>query len=498
MELNKYSTEEIEELSLAARDYATAHGLLFVDAAQKKEDTNGATQVPLTLFPSPVPRNAFIQGVSVQKAYNKLYAKIANDFEFLKTHLESITKYDKFMDKLWDLYMKHLDANEKLKPELRQPLALGIFRSDYMVNKDDQEVSSKQVEFNTISVSFGGLSKMMANLHFYCSSSGLYKKTLEHNYLTVNTSITGICSGISSAYNAYCEQAKGITSTKLHATERIEPIVLFVVKDSERNICDQRLLEYDLLSRFKIRSKRVAIRHLDLLMRDDESNKLYYKTPNGIFEVAIVYYRSGYALDDYPTNKEWEIRLMIENSLAIKCPTIATHLAGSKKIQQVLAESNALEKFVHGDELKAIESTFADMYPLNDTPRGQEGIKLALENSDDFVLKPQREGGGNNTYGKDIPDLLNKLPKEEWDSYILMRYIKSLPSQNYILKGSVAEKYDVVDEIGILGTIVWNTKTAEEINNGNAGYICRTKPVSSHEGGVATGYASLSSVDLID
>ncbi|WBW71013.1 glutathione synthetase large and small subunit Gsa1 [Schizosaccharomyces osmophilus] len=498
MEVDNYSTQEIEELSLAARDYATAHGLLFVDGAQKKEDTNRATQVPLTLFPSPIPREAFLQGVSVQKAYNKLYAKIANDPEFLKAHLEPITKYDKFMEKLWDLHVKHLEFNEKLKPELRQPLALGIFRSDYMVNKDDQEVTSKQVEFNTISVSFGGLSKMMANLHFYCSSSGLYKKPMELDYLTVNTSITGICSGISSAYNAYCEQAKRIPSKKLHATEGTEPIILFVVKDSERNICDQRLLEYELVGRFKIKSRRVAICQLDLLIRDEESNKLYYNHPNGIYEVAIVYYRSGYALDDYPTNKEWEIRLTIENSLAIKCPTIATHLAGSKKIQQVLAESNALERFVQGEEQKAIESTFADMYPLNDTPRGQEGIKLALENSEDFVMKPQREGGGNNTYGKDIPDLLNSLPKGEWDSYILMRYIKSLPSQNYILKGSVAEKYDVVDEIGILGTIVWNTKTAEELNNGNTGYICRTKPVSSHEGGVATGYASLSSIDVID
>ena len=52
----------------------------------------------------------------------------------------------------------------------------------------------------------------------------------------------------------------------------------------------------------------------------------------GKHEVAVVYYRAGYKPDDYPSEVEWNVRLLIERSLAIKCPTIHYHLAGTKKV----------------------------------------------------------------------------------------------------------------------------------------------------------------------
>jgi glutathione synthase len=53
--------------------------------------------------------------------------------------------------------------------------------------------------------------------------------------------------------------------------------------------------------------------------------------------VAVIYFRCGYHPDQYPTEREWDARLMMERSLAIKCPSIQYHLAGTKKIQQELA-----------------------------------------------------------------------------------------------------------------------------------------------------------------
>ena len=53
-------------------------------------------------------------------------------------------------------------------------LSLGLFRSDYMIHADPSESSPtpeiKQVEFNTISSSFGGLSSAVTKLHQYLSS----------------------------------------------------------------------------------------------------------------------------------------------------------------------------------------------------------------------------------------------------------------------------------------------------------------------------------------
>lgn len=52
-------------------------------------------------------------------------------------------------------------------------------------------------------------------------------------------------------------------------------------------------------------------------------------------EVALAYYRSGYAPVQYPSQLEWDARLLIERSLAIKCPSIQYHLAGTKKVSVI-------------------------------------------------------------------------------------------------------------------------------------------------------------------
>ena len=42
-----------------------------------------------------------------------------------------------------------------------------------------------------------------------------------------------------------------------------------------------------------------------------------------------------YTPNDYPTEAEWDARLLLERSLAVKCPSLAQHLTGTKKVQQV-------------------------------------------------------------------------------------------------------------------------------------------------------------------
>jgi glutathione synthase len=50
---------------------------------------------------------------------------------------------------------------------MMQNLSLGLFRSDYMVHQDGEHLQIKQVEFNTIASSFGGLSAQTTLLHKY-------------------------------------------------------------------------------------------------------------------------------------------------------------------------------------------------------------------------------------------------------------------------------------------------------------------------------------------
>ncbi|KAM9429338.1 glutathione synthetase-like [Salvelinus alpinus] len=92
-------------------------------------------------------------------------------------------------------------------------------------------------------------------------------------------------------------------------------------------------------------------------------------------EVAIVYFRYGYIAQNY-TEQSWEARLMMERFLAVKCPDISTHLAGTKMIQQELARPGVLERFFPGepDVVDQIWATFAGLYTLDMGPESDKTV----------------------------------------------------------------------------------------------------------------------------
>lgn len=57
----------------------------------------------------------------------------------------------------------------------------------------------------------------------------------------------------------------------------------------------------------------------------------------------------------------------MERSLAVKCPDVGTQLAGTKKVQQVVARPGVLEKFFpdQPDVVEQIRATFAGLYSLD-------------------------------------------------------------------------------------------------------------------------------------
>lgn len=67
----------------------------------------------------------------------------------------------------------------------------------------------------------------------------------------------------------------------------------------------------------------------------------------GANEVAVVYFRAGYSPADYFGRAEWDARLKLERSTAIKSPSIGYHLAGTKKVQQVLAQEGQVRYVIY-------------------------------------------------------------------------------------------------------------------------------------------------------
>lgn len=403
---------------------------------------------------------------------------------------------------------------------------MGIFRSDYIVHQDqenqqDKDFSIKQVEFNTVSVSFGSLSSKVSQLHTYLSESNTYGSSaafLKDN-TRVSKSIDGLADGLAVAHNAYLQQNYPTT----FAAKKC--IILFIVQPNERNVFDQRHIEYSLYNKHGgITSHRLTlaqVRDQTELVRSELNGKivltLVYKPTRQ--EVSVVYYRSAYAPTDFPSQKEWDARVYLETSHAIKCPTLLTQLSGAKKVQQILTDRSVVEKFLlhnqqqhhqqheHQDhhhhignkssEIDELMQTFVKLYPMdNKSPEGALAHKLALETPEKYVLKPQREGGGNNIYKDSIPQFLESLPKDKWAAYILMELITPPEYQNKILRNGEIYCGNIVSELGIFGSILWNSQTGEILSNEESGWLLRSKLQSSNEGGVAAGFGCIDSVYL--
>lgn len=280
------------------------------------------------------------------------------------------------------------------------------------------------------------------------------------------------------------------------------------MQGGERNAFDQRHLEYQ-VARSVGGAPVFRLAFADVLahtsVADTARRQLLYRLPRRpakVFEVAVVYLRAGYGPGDYPGQRAWDARYQLERSAAIKCPTVLCQLAGTKKAQQVLASALALGRFVGGDgspAAAALRATFASMHPMDASAAGLEARRRALDPvaCQGYVLKPQREGGGNNIYRGAIPGFLRSVPEEHWGSYILMELITPPPATNLILRGGRVERGGVVCELGVFGTCLWHHDSGAVLHSAEAGYLLRTKGDHSEEGGVAAGFGCMDSVALV-
>lgn len=179
----------------------------------------------------------------------------------------------------------------------------------------------------------GSFSNKISKMHKYLNSIGAYGSSplLKEQNFPENNTIKSLAKGLANANKLY-----GKKNTK----------ILFVIQPYDPFILDQRSLEYELLEVHGIQVYRVSLRSiLDLSELRQSDKALLFKSPNSnIEEISVVYFRTGYSPNNYPSSVEWSARLLIEESRAIKCPNIVTQLAGCKKIQQVLCEKNIMEK----------------------------------------------------------------------------------------------------------------------------------------------------------
>ena len=79
-----------------------------------------------------------------------------------------------------------------------------------------------------------------------------------------------------------------------------------------------------------------------------------------------------------------------------------------------------------------------------------------MNNPENYVLKPQREGGGNNLYSDELKKHLESIKEsEERNAFILMEKICPPIQSNYLIKvGEELKMQDFISELGIFGIVM--------------------------------------------
>uniref|UniRef100_A0A8D0L1R3 Glutathione synthetase n=1 Tax=Sphenodon punctatus TaxID=8508 RepID=A0A8D0L1R3_SPHPU len=450
-----------------AVDAALLEGVLM----RTKENPNASDVVnyaPFTLLPSAVMRALFEQAYGVQQDFNLLVDTISQNAEFLEHTLANTIKVDDFTSQLFKIY------KQVLKDGVTQSVFLGISRSDYMFDHHADGTSAlKQIEINTIAASFGGLTSRTTAVHRQVLN--VLGKSKEASNLLTNNPSKGIAKGIAKAWELY-----GSGSA----------VVMFLVEDTQRNIFDQRCIENELWNR-NIQVIRRMFKDVFEKASLDNDKRLYMDGK----EIAVVYYREGYVPKSY-NKQNWEARLLLERSRAVKCPDIATQLAGTKKVQQELSQPGVLERLLPNkpEAVARIRETFTGLYSLD-----MVGTKSMVSAAVLDFLKPSTDCMllGNNLYGEELKQVLEKIKNSpERTSYILMDKIKPQPAKNYLLRAHSPLKIsECVSELGIFGVYV--RQGTDLVMNKHVGHLLRTKAVEHADGGVAAGVAVLDTPYMI-
>jgi len=336
------------------------------------------------------------------------------------------------------------------------------------------------VEVNTIAVAFAGMSENIAKLHadalrrFHpdveCIAHGVQA-------LLDNKPCQHFAEAISQAHQLYKESRS--------CSGKAE--VCFLVFDEDHLELDQILLETALLDR-GVRSVRATLSSEGFSLCETETgNELWL----GDVEISLVYFHTGYEPGQYTTDQHWEVRKLIEMSCAVKVPTVSMQLAGCKRVQEVLTHPSELRRFLRDEgEIHRVCEVFATQVdPSSAHPTATQAVASAREMPSEWVLKPQREGGGNNLYGEELREVLAKSTAAELSEFVLMRKIASPPIRSAVMCPAGCEVHPVVGELGLFSALVM--KGGVPVLNATSGFLMRTKNAGVNEGGICAGVGIL-------
>lgn len=467
--------------------YLYTHGLLI-----KSKDTNTCTHVPIIVYPSPIVKSFFEKISFYQIAFNKLIDKISRDQEYIEKVLTPIAEQDDFVKRNLELSKKAFAFEKK------QPIQLGIFRNDYMVDKTKKFIY--QIEYNTIAATMGYFVDGLKKFYEYFSTkypdvfSRYINKDDKRVPLDKQDTIESFCASMIDAVKRFANP----NALPENDNEYKNTVIVFVVQPTERNIYDQRAVEFHLWEKYQIKSRRLTLNEIAKECTQDEDKNIYIDGK----KVSLFYFRACYTEKDYIDEESWKGREMIELSTAIKCPNINTFLTTFKVFQYELTKVDVIKKYINEDLIvNDMLRFFVKLYYVRDLDKEKqkELFTDVLAHVDNYILKPQKEGGGNNYYGEAIKQLIPSADVEPDDkllSSIIMEKITPPQYDTVAIIDEVLKQLTCVSEFSVYGVVLSDGK--DYFINKTVSYLVRTKEESAKEGGVIVGVASIDLPCLVD
>lgn len=438
-----------------------------------------------------------------------------------RRHLKQVVEGDEFTRRLLDLHTSPAAPLPSPLPSAFRaapPAALGLYRYDYFMQDPPPPGAPPaptlcQVELNTMAASFGCLGARVRDVHALTIATGLGPPGATLDDLPANDAEDRLAAGLAAGHAAYIADDR---SRGLEGGLPALPVV--VVQPGERNVYDQMLLGLALLRATdgKVPLQRLSLAQLAawgtvdpatnaLVVRlpTDETSAAtvagegsQWATPITAYRVSVAYFRAGYTPNDYPTDAEWAARTSLHASDAIAVPTVGVQLVGTKKVQQVLTAAGEVERYLEPGDAAAVRATFMPQLSLAPGAEGDANAATAIADANSWVLKPQREGGGNNLYGADVAAALRRMDPVERGGWVLMRRILPVRVPNVVVRAGVGRAAEVVCELGVFG--IYLAQAGGEVTlNEASGTLLRSKLADVEDGGVAAGVAVLDSVRLV-
>jgi glutathione synthetase len=450
-------TEFAKSIAAEAIEFAVSQGVV------RYTKDGGVSHLPFSLAPWPCSHAFYDRGRLATQVYSRMYHQVATQLPFLEESLAKLREADDFVEGLFSC----VSARTWEKPWIY------LSRNDFMPSGSGADCWPKQIEMNLMAASLGCASEKVHQI--LCN---LYPPEVRAK-MPPNPAGSGLAAYLAKAFRQVCSP---------------DAQILFIVPEGEVNAFDQRMLQNYLQFNHSISVRRTTLAEVEEKL-EERNGVAYFENR----EVGIAYFRAGYSPTHYH-QKAWSARRRLENSSAICIPNAPTQLANTKKMQQLLSRRDVLSAFVSPAETDFLLNTQVVMSGVDETVefRGQNAVarELALSAPELWVLKPSREGGGNNFFGDDLVKKLNEMSPVEAQGYILMEAIIQ-PTQVGVraIDGRVEESACVTELGHFIGSL-YRPGIMEPESVELFGYLQRTKDVANKEGLVLGGFSFLDSVVL--